>query len=331
MSSSYVVSNNGISTLAAAITLSSQTSITVAAGHGVRFPSPINGDYALVTLENAAGVIEIVSIVGRLTDTLTVGIAGSAVANAAGRGMEGTTATTWIIGDIIEGRATAAIMQRGGNAKTTLELIAAGGAALIGNTPAGLIAATTVQAAINELDTEKAALAGSATQVFSVAAATANDHAVSLIFGDGRYAFPAGTRLAFNQTAAPTGWTKDTTAALNDTAMRIVTGAVGSGGSVALSTATYTPTITTAVGTLAAASHALTIAEMPSHTSVPSNTLTGGILYTAFGGSTLLPNAATSQGGGGGHTHTISGAPTATSSAITLALKYNDFIIAVKV
>ena len=48
------------------------------------------------------------------------------------------------------------------------------------NTPAGNIAATTVQAAINELDTEKAALAGSASQAFSVAAATTAAHAVRL-------------------------------------------------------------------------------------------------------------------------------------------------------
>lgn len=46
------------------------------------------------------------------------------------------------------------------------------------NTPAGTIAATDIQAAINELDTEKAALAGSASQTFSVAAATAAAHAV---------------------------------------------------------------------------------------------------------------------------------------------------------
>lgn len=59
-------------------------------------------------------------------------------------------------------------------------LAASGGAALVGNTPAGSIAATTVQAAINELDTEKAALAGSASQTFSVAAATAAGHAVRL-------------------------------------------------------------------------------------------------------------------------------------------------------
>lgn len=43
----------------------------------------------------------------------------------------------------------------------------------IGNTPAGNIAATDVQAAINELDAEKAALAGSSGQNFAVNALTA--------------------------------------------------------------------------------------------------------------------------------------------------------------
>jgi hypothetical protein len=54
-------------------------------------------------------------------------------------------------------------------------------------TPAGNIAATDVQAALAELDTEKADLAGSSAQVFSVAAATVDDHAVSRSFGDVRY------------------------------------------------------------------------------------------------------------------------------------------------
>lgn len=40
----------------------------------------------------------------------------------------------------------------------------------------------------------------------------------------------AGTRLAFQQTTAPLGWTKETNAAFNDCAMRIVTGSVGGGG-----------------------------------------------------------------------------------------------------
>ena len=54
-------------------------------------------------------------------------------------------------------------------------------------TPAGNIAATNTQSAIAELDTEKAALAGSSAQAFSVAAASVADHAVSRSFGDGRY------------------------------------------------------------------------------------------------------------------------------------------------
>lgn len=53
-------------------------------------------------------------------------------------------------------------------------------AAQITNTPAGNIAATTVQSALNELDNEKAALAGSASQVFSVGTATSAAHAARL-------------------------------------------------------------------------------------------------------------------------------------------------------
>lgn len=47
-------------------------------------------------------------------------------------------------------------------------------------------------------------------------------------------AFPASTKAVFQQTSAPTSWTKDTTH--NDKALRLVTGTVGSGGSVAFST-----------------------------------------------------------------------------------------------
>jgi broad specificity phosphatase PhoE len=70
-------------------------------------------------------VVEIVSVVGRSTDTLTVGVAGSAAANAAGRGLEGTTATTWLTGDLIECRATAAIIVSGANASVPVTVPAA--------------------------------------------------------------------------------------------------------------------------------------------------------------------------------------------------------------
>lgn len=49
-------------------------------------------------------------------------------------------------------------------------------------------------------------------------------------------AFSAGTVMLFRQTAAPTGWTKDTTN-YNNYALRVVTGTASSGGTVAFTTA----------------------------------------------------------------------------------------------
>lgn len=134
------------------------------------------------------------------------------------------------------------------------------------------------------------------------------------------WAFPSGTRMPFNQTAAPTGWTKDTTAALNDTAMRIVTGAVGSGGTIAFSAALAAPVVTGS-----AASYVLQIADIPSHTHPQLYSLSAGAGAgaEAMGASVSGFNTG-ATGGGGGHTH---GAGTL---ATPINVKYNDFIIASK-
>jgi hypothetical protein len=73
--------------------------------------------------------------------------------------------------------------------------------------------------------------------------------------------------MLFQQTAAPTGWTKDTTH--NDKAIRIVNGTVGTGGSSAFSTALATPTVT---GTISGStgSHTLSTSEIPSHHHIAS-------------------------------------------------------------
>jgi hypothetical protein len=125
--------------------------------------------------------------------------------------------------------------------------------------------------------------------------------------------FPSGTRMSFNQTSAPTGWTKDTSSAINDSILRLVTGSVSSGGSVAFSTWNAT------IGTVGATT--LSISQIPSHThdvgggpSFGSNGFSDG-----KGANTMYPTSAT--GGGGSHTHTGSSAPT---------IKYYDFIIASK-
>jgi len=128
---------------------------------------------------------------------------------------------------------------------------------------------------------------------------------------------PSGTRMSFNQTTAPTGWTKDTTAALNDSIMRIVTGSVGSGGANAFSTFN---------GQTATAAHTLTTADIPAHTHTYN-----GVLSATSGpaGRILTPDvtvnekalgvATSSVGSGGAHSH-----------GIVTSIKYNDFIIASK-
>ena len=89
-------SNNGHSTLAASLA-SNATSITVASGHGARFPSLSSGEYFYATLIDASNNLEIVKVTARSSDVLT-----------ATRAQESTTARAYAIGDRIELRVTAA-------------------------------------------------------------------------------------------------------------------------------------------------------------------------------------------------------------------------------
>jgi hypothetical protein len=65
-------------------------------------------------------------------------------------------------------------------------------------------------------------------------------------FASGASEFAAGTALLFQQTAAPTGWTKVTS--YNDYALRIVSGTASTGGSVAFSSA-FVEAVNGTVGT----------------------------------------------------------------------------------
>jgi len=150
-------------------------------------------------------------------------------------------------------------------------------------------------------------------------------------------AFPTGTRMSFQQTAAPTGWTKDTTAAINNSALRFVTGSVVNGGTVDFTTAfaSQTPAGSVSITAVSGSAGATTLStpQIPSHShSVPS----GGAGPTGPSGKGV-PYANTSgqtTGGAGGdqsHTHPFSfssGSGTFTGTAINLAVKYYDFIIA---
>ena len=155
-------------------------------------------------------------------------------------------------------------------------------------------------------------------------------------------AFPTGTRMSFQQTSAPTGWTKDTTAGLDNSAMRIVTGSVVNGGSVNFTTAFASQTPTGSVSITAVSGSAgattLTTPQIPSHTHSitegstfpPSPAPTVDVLPGSFAPPGLTANT-DATGGGGSHTHPFSfssGSGTFTGSAINLAVKYYDFIIA---
>ncbi|MGY8867475.1 MAG: hypothetical protein ACKVJK_17890, partial [Methylophagaceae bacterium] len=150
-------------------------------------------------------------------------------------------------------------------------------------------------------------------------------------------AFPAGTRLVFQQTAAPTGWTKITT--YNDRAFRVVSGPAGTGGSVAFTTAFASKSVagsnssTTVAGSVG--STTLALSQIPSHTH--TTTITGGSFAGNLGGQKNgAGNIATSTGAAGSsgsHNHSFSGSAhshTFTGTAINLAVQYVDLIIAAK-
>lgn len=140
---------------------------------------------------------------------------------------------------------------------------------------------------------------------------------------------PSGTLMLFQQTAAPTGWTKQTTH--DNKALRVVSGTASSGGTTAFTTVftNQTPTITTSG--LSAGATTLSTSQMPSHihnikigSAGYGPSFAPGGTYGGFGDS----GAMQATGGSGSHSHSISGS--ATASAITLNVQYVDLIIASK-
>ncbi|HAF44715.1 MAG TPA: hypothetical protein DCK83_07195 [Gallionellaceae bacterium] len=160
--------------------------------------------------------------------------------------------------------------------------------------------------------------------------------------------FAAGTRMTFQQTTAPTGWTKDTTAALNDSIMRIVTGAVVGGGSTAFSTfngQTATAAYTLTTSNIPAHAHGVTDAghnhsqNSHAHTTVAGASVQvdlssgGGTTYSVplySAGSGTSGTTATNNSAATGISTNNAGGGASHSHGITTAIKYNDFIIASK-
>jgi hypothetical protein len=143
--------------------------------------------------------------------------------------------------------------------------------------------------------------------------------------------FASGTRMTFNQTSAPTGWTKDTST--DNAGFRLVSGSTSSGGSVDFTTA-FSSTRAVTVTSISSSVGATTLStpQIPSHThtiniSDPfagAGLETAGYLRDQFNGT--INSGAT--GGGGSHTHPFSFSSGA--GTVDLAIKYVDLIIAQK-
>lgn len=159
---------------------------------------------------------------------------------------------------------------------------------------------------------------------------------------------PSGSKMLFVQTAAPTGWTKDTTH--NDKALRVVSGTAGSGGTVAFSTvmgtarATDTVTATGSIGSTTVTgsvnASSLSVGQLASHNhGLEQGPYTGGGNWTPPGSNTQFGvNAATTHTGGNeGHSHGFSGGSHNHSLSMNghfhstnLNVQYVDTIIATK-
>lgn len=163
--------------------------------------------------------------------------------------------------------------------------------------------------------------------------------------------FPAGTAMLFAQETAPTGWTKSVVH--NDKALRVVSGAAGSGGSVAFSTAFSSKSVAGSIssqsvsGTVGGTT--LTSGQMPFHTHLTVGTTSAGLSstsairdaaiygsqnnYDLTGASNWTLGLTSSAGNSESHTHSFTGGShshTFTGTAINMAVQYVDVIIATK-
>jgi len=146
-------------------------------------------------------------------------------------------------------------------------------------------------------------------------------------------AFDSGTLMLFQQTTAPTGWTKQTTH--NNKALRVVSGTASSGGSVAFTTAfaSQTPsgtvsvtvtagTLAVGIGTLAVANTTATgtvggttlaTSEIPAHSHTQRYSVNRNVnsIYNTRLSNTTENSSDTisilNTGGGGSHSHSFTG------------------------
>jgi hypothetical protein len=325
--------NNPSSLLASGITNVSST-LALTPGTGTLFPSPGAGQIAVVTVEDVSGNIEIMWCTSRSADSLTVT-----------RAQEGTTALTFASGSRVELRVTAGtlagFLQKGG------------GDTLSGTTNLGGILALGGGGSIQggEFTGYHRSAPGVTTgQIAVVAGQPYSGANLILTAGNVTTGLPAGTSLCYTNMivmwygssgSIPTGWLLCNGA--NGTPNLTDKFVIGAGGAQAPSFGNTGGTLTPSLsgGTISGTvdPHTLTIAEMPAHghnywgpagaSSVASGSGHGWDWGVAASSQTNTPAGSAdngahafiqNQGGGTGHSHTLTGATVGGSMASGAAL-----------
>ena len=135
---------------------------------------------------------------------------------------------------------------------------------------------------------------------------------------------PTGTKCLFQQTAAPTGWTKDTSN--GGRALRVTAGTVTTGGTLDFTTAFASKPVAGTVGGTAISQAQLPAITLTTNLEYDANIAGGGsrAAYVRGTGSPSDNKASSTLGSGETHTHTFTG------TAIDLDVKFIDVIIATK-
>jgi hypothetical protein len=136
-----ILKNNAFGFLQSAVS-NSDASIVLQSGNGANFPTLGAGDYFYMTISPTSGTSEITKCTARSGDTLTIV-----------RAQEGTSAQSFAAGSRVELRVTAQSVLDAISDRVALK----DQASEISFTPTGGIAATNVQTALAEVDSEKIA------------------------------------------------------------------------------------------------------------------------------------------------------------------------------
>jgi hypothetical protein len=154
-----------------------------------------------------------------------------------------------------------------------------------------------------------------------------------IVHGNPNNGFPSGTKILFRQTAAPVGWTKDTT--YTNAALRVTSGTISEQATAGKEFSTLFASRTIAEANLPSHTHSFsgTTSSDGAHTHTYDALNTTSTHPTGSGSTEARGSISSSTtSSGGAHTHTVSGTTGATGSGTAMAFDVNfvDVIIATR-